>query len=255
MKTLYLTVASDDYVPGVIALIKSIKKHHPYFNLDFKIIYHDKYCPLKDKSKNELLKVYNKFIFQKVTLEEFKVNNLKIKHPRFNYACLLSFFAFNQNLYDKVVFLDSDLIFLKKFRYIEKINADFIGTKDSINKYKSNCVIKKDKGININVGLFIVNKKYNNKKTFDDLINLMNEKRRVKLPDQEIINSYFDGRDIYLLPLEYNRQVREFYTNDKYNNLKKNDDVCLHFCGPKPWLGGIAKTSLAEKIWWEYYKL
>jgi lipopolysaccharide biosynthesis glycosyltransferase len=254
---LYLTVASDDYIDGVIALFKSIKKHKPEFNNYFKIIYHQKYCPLNQESKNKLLTFYDKFIFQEATLEEFKVTNMKIKHPRFNYACLLSLYAFNQPDYDKVIFLDSDLIFINKFNKIEEIEGDFIGVIDKPIKipfYKN--IIKTNK-LQINVGLLIINKKYNNKETFDNLIKIMHSKRRVKLPDQEIINIYFDGKEVVFLPLEYNKQVREFYPNNKIEDFNKNKEkeICLHFCGPKPWHGGIPHTSEMEKIWWEYFKM
>lgn len=253
MSILYLTVASDNYIDGVIALYKSIKKQHPDFNNDFKIIYHQKYCPLNQESKQKLLNVYQNFIFQEATLEEFKVTNMKIKHPRFNYACLLSFYAFNQPDYDKIVFLDSDLIFIRPFKHLEDIKADFIGVKDKPIKFPINKLVKKDKGMQVNVGLLIISGKYNNQETFNQLINIMHSKRRVKLPDQEIINQFFDGKEMIFLPLEYNRQVREFYPNDKINNFYKNKDVCLHFCGPKPWHGGIPHTSEMEKIWWEYF--
>lgn len=254
-KILYLTVASDDYVDGVVALYKSIKKQHPEFNNDFKIIYHQTYCPLSSKSINKLLTFYNKFIFQETSLEEFKISNMKIKHPRFNYACLLSLYAFNQPDYNKVVFLDSDLIFIKPFKDIENINADFIGAKDKPNDFPINIVIKKNNKMQVNVGLLIINKKYNNQNTFNELIKIMHSKKTVKLPDQEIINQFFNGKEMLFLPLEYNKQVREFYSNNKIDTFKNNNDICLHFCGPKPWHGGIPQTSEMEKIWWEYFNL
>lgn len=255
MNILYITVASNDYIDGVIALYKSIKKQHPEFNNDFKIVYHQQYCPLNQDSKNKLLSLYNNFIFQEATLDEFKITNMKIKHPRFNYACLLSLYAFNQPNYDKVLFLDSDLIFIKPFNYILDIDADFIGVKDNNRKYQVNKKIIKTNKMEVNVGLLIINKKYNNQETFNKLIQIMHSKNIVKLPDQEVINNFFNNKEILFLPLEYNRQVREFYPNNKIQDFKNNNDICLHFCGPKPWHGGIPKISLMEKIWWEYYNL
>lgn len=252
---LYLTVASDDYVDGVIALYKSIKKHHPDFNNDFKIVYHNTYCPLNQQSQQKLLKFYDKFIFQEATLDEFKIHNMKIKHPRFNYACLLSLYAFNQPKYNKVIFLDSDLIFIRPFKHLEEIQADFIGVKDKKIKFPVNKIVKKDKGMEVNVGLLVIGNKYNNQETFNTLIEIMHSKRRVKLPDQEVINIFFNGKEMLFLPLEWNRQVRDFYPNGKHENFKKGKDICLHFCGPKPWHGGIPHTSEMEKIWWEYFNL
>jgi lipopolysaccharide biosynthesis glycosyltransferase len=255
MSILYLTVASTDYIDGVIALYKSIKKHHPNFNYDFKVVYHPKYCPLTEEGKERLTKLYSKFIFQEVSEKEFQVINMKIKHPRFNYACLLSLFAFNQPNYDKVIFLDSDVIFVNKFDQIENLEGDFIGVIDKPIKCPFYQKIIKNKSLQVNVGLLIINKKYNNLETFNGLITIMNNKRRVKLPDQEVINDYFDGKEMVFLPLEYNRQIREFYPNEKIKEFEKNKDkeICLHFCGPKPWHGGIPKTSEMEKIWWEYF--
>lgn len=256
MNILYLTVASDDYVDGVIALYNSLKKHDN-FNHDFKIIYHPQYCPLSEYSKNKLLNIYNKFIFQESNLNEFKVENLKIKHPRFNYACLLSFYAFNQPNYDKIIFLDSDLIFLKSIKHLETLEGEFISAIDKPSKIDFFKPILKSNKLQINVGLMIISGKHNSLETFNKLIKIMKSKRRVKLPDQEVINEYLDNEIIVLLPLEYNKQVREFYTDDKIENLDKiiQENICLHFCGPKPWLEGNIRTKKMETIWFEYFNI
>ena len=148
------------------------------------------------------------------------------------------------------------ILFINKYKQIEDIEGDFIIAIDKPTKniYYLKDILKTPQ-IHVNVGLFIVGKKYNNLETFNKLIEIMHSKKRVKLPDQEIINSFFDNKNIVLLPLSYNRQVREFYPNNKLYHFKrlKHKEICLHFCGPKPWHGGIEKTSEMEKIWWQYY--
>jgi len=254
-KILYITVCSDSYVPGLVALIKSILKHNPNFNFPFKVINHDKYCPLSEKSKNLLFKLYNKFIFDIVN--DFKANEtVKIKHERLNLGCYLSFYAFNQIDYDRVIFLDSDLIVLKNINILNTIgkdnnnDCDFCACFDKKNTKRK--IYKKAKMYeDINTGLMIITKKFNNKKTFNDLIQLMNSKRMVRLVDQDIINKYFKDKQITYLPIKLNKQVKK-----NYRNVTKihEDDIILHFHGPKPWNGGVPMCKEIEKIWWKYYQ-
>lgn len=253
MKVLFITVCSDNFVPGLIALIKSIKYYNKNFNYDFKVVHHDEYCKLNEKSKNDLIKEYHNFKFQKVTIEDFKVGKIRIKHPRNNFSLYLSIFAFNQLEYDRVIFLDSDLIVLGNIDKIINLENDFCAANDN----QKNKIFFKDtiKTIDINSGLMIINKKYNNTNTFNNLLGIIHKQRMTKLFDQEIINLFFKNKKITYLPLEYNRQVREFYTNNKFKNFQKNNDLILHFTGPKPWLGGIPNCSEMEKIWWKYYNL
>ena len=250
MKIGFITVCSDNYVDGVIALIKSLKRNQKDFNYIFRIIYHPIYCKLSEESKLKLKTYYN-FEFIEVDINEFKINsNIKIKHDRLNFACFLSLMAFNQPDLDRVIFIDSDMIVLNDISEIIKIDYNFAAVLDKDVRQKFWTPVKKDN--DINAGLMVINSVYNNKETFRRLTELMNNQRMVKLVDQDIINKFFKNKDIMYLPLKYNKQVKKNYKNKKCYD---ETDVILHFCGPKPWHGGTKSCVEIEKTWWDYFNI
>lgn len=256
-KTLFFTVCSDSYVNGLIALMKSIKKHVFDFYYDFKVVYHKEYCKLSDASKQRLLKYYP-FKFEEVT--EFMLKQgIRMTHGRFNYSLFLSFCAFYQPDYEQVYFLDSDMIVLNdKFLEVLDIEGDFLAVVDS---NKDNSVVVKNygkpmfcrHGVGINSGLMVIRGCYNSQQVYEDLIELTNKVRR-KINDQEVINQYFIDKKIVYLPRKYNRQTRMFYRDKSVNDIDPEDCV-LHFVGDKPWLGGQIGCAEIEKIWWDTYNM
>jgi len=253
MKRLFCTVCSDEYTPGLVALVKSLKKHHTIDeDTPFKVIHNSEYCKLSSTSMEELNN-HHSFIYQDSCDTAFRLNrNLRIKHPRYNSACMLSLCAFDQPGYDSVIFLDSDLIALKKLEFPSE--CEFAACAD-IDTKATRKIIPIGRDViakwGINAGLMVIGPKYNNIETLNGLLKIQNEMTVTKLPDQEVINKFFRGKEIRYLPFSYNRQVREHYKNK--SRIDPEDHV-LHFCGPKPWNEGVPACREIEKIWCDVYR-
>ena len=109
-KTCLLTVATDDFVPGVFVMVRTFLKHHPRFDGDV-VIVHD---GLSDASREVLAASFHRLRFEPVSPElRDRVARLcavrpEIRARRANFYILD---AFRLHGYRKVLCCDGDLLF------------------------------------------------------------------------------------------------------------------------------------------------
>ena len=218
---LWCSVCNDYYIDGLLVLLYSIKKHNPDFDYPFKI-YHNN--DLSILNQNKIIKIYKNIIFEENSI----FNNLNKL-----YMCML---PFKEKSYDKVIFIDADILCLGDISYLNQCNTDYFSAcLDTNIKMFWNSSYNIYSYLEFNSGLFVIPKKIlKNQEIYNDLIDLSFKYPNENLGDQNILNKYFQLKKINKLPGKYNVKKNVF----SFQNLnEKNKPILLHFVGAdKPFL-------------------
>lgn len=240
MKIALVTLLNELFVIGFKAMLESLLKNNPWFNLPIVILDED----LKKETKLELIKRYKKIKFISVRKQSYnEVNfNATAKRLRDTYYKLDTF---NIRGYDRLVFIDSDVVILRDIKKLFDCNAPIAAVKG----YDFNRdILRRD----INSGVFVVNKMYLNAETYTNLLKIA--KAGHKMPDQTTINIYFKNK-ITFLHKTFNVEKR-MLTSRVYRDVFLNASI-LHYVGEKPWNKKVREMekqyASVEKKWWEYY--
>lgn len=246
MKTCLCTLLNDEFVVAYVAFVKSMLVNNPWFDLDFVIIDDD----LSDESKDEIRKHYKNIIFRDIKKENYANVNYSKTFPQLHSAFFkLELFAMTE--YDRIVFMDMDILVLGNIRELFDASDGFVGVK----QYREVA----DLMINeINSGVFVVNKKFINGETYRGLLKV-SESMGHKLADQSVLNHYFNGKIAYANK-SYNceKRITKSRRYAKFQDVK-NIKV-LHFVGPgqKPWQEKSGRIKMEyqdlEEIWWSWYQ-
>ena len=243
MKTALFTLLNDSFLPGYVAFIKSLKKHHPEFDLDFIILD----IGLSYESQETIIQYYDKIIFRKPRLKEYASVNMSRTDPRLQ-PTYYTLDAFCQTDYDRIIAIDMDVIVLGDISEVLNCDSDFAAVK----AYNAKMDILRE---DINSGVFVVGKKYLNEETYQGLLQIA--KRGHSMPDQKTINAYFFGKMDYFNK-RFNVEKRMLHTQ-KYNKILEDIRI-LHFIALKPREdhGGAGEIENSfgefEKLWWAEYE-
>lgn len=188
MKIAFATVVSNGYAMVFEHLLKSILRYNPKFNYDFYVFYTmTSYRTLAPRNIEYFKKLYPNIIPKSVDCEKYDKQHKT--QPKF-----YSFESFRLNQYDKVIYLDSDLLCrmsLDEFiKDLEKVTR--IGMVKEIHRSCSNA------------GLIIIDKSFLTDEIYNDLLNF--EYRLYKDEfgnDQAVYNVYFRNK-IFEINRKYN---------------------------------------------------
>jgi len=237
---MFVTVCNKDYLIGFEVLLKSLIDNNQRIiddNIPFCIISNDlnedDLVVSKKIHKNIFIKNFNKKDY--IELNNLKENNI-------GHGDYTKYEMFNLD-FDKIIFLDSDIVVLGNIDYLLEFNGDIGAIRDLyIDQY--------------NTGVLVVSKKYLNEKIKKDLINLTKIYGYTEHFDQDIINFYFYDV-ITEIPISYN--YLKTYSKEIFKNvgLPKHIKI-LHFIAKKPWqnknLVTLEEGTLwQEKYWFDYY--
>jgi lipopolysaccharide biosynthesis glycosyltransferase len=238
---MYCTVCTGNYFKGVVKLLKSILKNFSNFDSDFYIFYNTKCDPLTDYHFKYITNIYDKVKFQGIDGDEFNITR-NTKPKRLTKNCFLSFYAFKDYGYDKNIFLDSDMIVRRDFRFLLSAKTSFIGAIDnSHKKYRNEFaitkIINKKDNPDINSGFMIINSKYLGDETFNELINITNNSLEKINGDQCAINLWLKNKDRTILPFLFNYQIKFALKNGSSNSESAKLAFIYHYIGSqKPWM-------------------
>ena len=268
-------VCDDNYVPGLIILIESIKKHNPWFNLPF-IVFGDNDKHIGPKNQELLLKIYPYFEFENLGDQYAQVkeaNEGNMRYNRFSQT-FLGLNAFNLTKYQKVLYLDTDILCLGDFTPLlsDTVEADFLGIGDSQQPTEARAYFQKindtkvplsinstAKVYDINTGVYVINSGLISQEVFKQLFTLATEGvigEKNLGGDQDVINHFLKTHSYTLayMPFDYNSSLRT-YRNENFSQLKEKPPVFIHYLGKKPWseklpiIGG--KLSKIRWFWVE----
>lgn len=244
MKKCLCTLLDDGFVIAYKAFIKSFLHHNKWFDLDFVILD----LGISDSNKKEMMKYYDKLIFKPIKYDNYKNVNMSVTHEKLKntyYTCDV----FSLYEYDRVVFMDMDIIVLQDMSDVFNCVAGFAACQ-SYNKRKDRILQT------VNSGVFVVNKQFLNENEYLRIIEVL--KPGHKMPDQATVNIYFNNR-MNFLEKKYNCEKR-IYGSKRYPKFSKPKDINIHYVGMKPWHKkghDTPKHELLydefEKVWWEWY--
>jgi lipopolysaccharide biosynthesis glycosyltransferase len=240
-RVMYCTVCTGNYFEGLVKLLKSLIANFNDFDSDFFVFYNTKCDPLVEKHFEQIKKIYAKVQFIGIDGDKFNITR-KTKPKRLTKNCFLSFYAFKNYGYDKNIFLDSDMIVRKDFRFLLSSESSFIGSIDnSHKKYRKEFSITKITGEkdnpNINSGFMIIDSKYLGDDTFNNLVDIANNTSRMINGDQCAINLWLKDKDRIILPFLFNYQIKFAIKNGSSKSPSSKLAFIYHYIGSqKPWM-------------------
>jgi len=220
-----VTVVNDDFAPYMAVLLHSFKKHNPSFSCPWIILWGHTYAPLSQYHREVLERLYPHVQFLEV--DEKRYETLLSKTPAKWLAALFTLETFSLCQYDRVCFIDADIVCLGDVSRLLEVSAPLIACRSG-NEYRDKQKRKNmfvwDGGFNS--GVFVIGQEHLNTETYEALFRVPYK----DFGDQEILNNYFRGKPVYIFPHEYNYHAEFFW--DAYGH---DDDVrLLHYAGAKP---------------------
>lgn len=270
------TVTTDSFVVGTLVTLYSFLKHNNWFDGEIVIICND----LSDQSLEYLGLVYDNISFLRVgdkMLE--KVDGITKVFPEFSLkqARFYSLETFRLTDYDKVLFLDSDLLFRSSIEDIFDTENNFVACGDGA--FYNNSGRRWGSGLEkivsgeeieviyntFNSGFFLVDRSLLTAENYAGLLNLVDSRiyktPNMKLADQVVLNIYFSGQQ-HLVSGEYNYLLAHRESLFQKENISFTDARVLHFNGHhKPWMmDEVLRNGLRDGVflkccgfWYENY--
>lgn len=222
----YVTLlGSDNYLKGTLGLICSLKKQKPKYPIIVLVT---------NKISNGVLDILKKLNIKYKLISEIEApQDIKLNNENGSYPNWTNTFSklmiFGMIEFDKIVFLDSDMMVLK--------NIDELFEKDNLSatiagkSYPGNETWK-----DLNSGIMVVEPKKNE------------EKRLLKILNGNLNSGQLGDQDIIRLGYPYWKTENHLHLNENYNIFSKYEPYYLlkktphskikiiHFVGsPKPW--------------------
>lgn len=237
MKKALITLMDDDFIVGAKCFLKSLLKYNPWFDLPFIVLD----AGLSDYGRSDLLSQYSKIEIRPVEVKNYENIKLNKTSDRLK-KTFWTLDVFIQTDFDRLVFIDMDTVVLDDISELFDCTDDIAGAKAYDAK-------RDDLRRTINTGVFVVNKRFINNKTYKEL--LQRARNGFSMPDQAVINHYFDKNMAYINK-GFNVEKRMISTR-KYRHVLDKIKI-MHFVAHKPWQDdrepGFEKF---EQIWWEHY--
>lgn len=285
---------NNDYVKQLSVAITSILKNSCIYN---KFIINILSTNITDENKNIIksLSYLNNntqfnFIDTNQLIKKFNIENYMSRRKNYNYISIETYFRFFipelLPQYDKVLYLDADLIVMDDLSKLYNFNIDkfamgviqdmnmeisvkhenFMTSKQlNIREYIIN-ILKKKNLKYFNAGVLLLNlKKFRENNISNKLLEFAEENSPLEFQDQDILNAVLEDMVIYLDSKWNLFKDLDFYINyqnDK-NRIKeikkcfKNPGI-IHYIGEnKPWIYKSKFWYSFEgiKLWWKYYRI
>ena len=240
-KTALVTLMDNNFVIGYVGFIKSFLYFNPWFNLD--IVVFD--AGISSENKKYMRSFYPKIIFERIDKKAYSDVKMDKTHPKLQ-KTYYTLEAFRLIHYDRIVFMDMDIIVQGDIKELFECKHDFAACK-SYNAKLDNF------NNSINSGVFVVNKKYLDNHVYRQLIRIA--RKGFSMPDQRTINIFFRD-EMKFLPKKYNVEKRMLHTKEHIDILESA--VCIHYVASKPWEkekpNDIEKSfKQLEDLWWKWY--
>jgi lipopolysaccharide biosynthesis glycosyltransferase len=240
------SVVSESFVPGLMALLGSLKQWHPELRAPFHVFHQG---DLSDTSCARLREVYPECVFRACNMEAYERIH---PHERIGIASYLVFEAFGLEGFDRVIYLDSDMLCLRPLDRLFDLRTDFAACCDmGCDAYPSRQ--RGSRNYIFNTGMLVIGKKHLGSAVRDELVRLAasapvpEDERLALFADQKILNLYFKDRAIEFLPASYNTLIRLATNYAKFDLAKVR---LFHYAGRKPWQKkNKGKRGRFDEIW------
>ena len=240
------TVTTDSFVPGTLVTLYTFIKYNKWFKGEI-VIFHD---GLTDENKNYLSNIHPRVSFLGIS-EKIKAKAEKIaeEFPGFakKKARFYSLETFRLRDFEKILFIDSDLLFRDSVGDLLELDHDFIVCGDGFHyqeRKREWLAIPGDPPVitaethlfdnTFNSGFMIISNKFLNDAIYEKLLNLIDarlfRKNTAKLADQMVLNVYFAGKQ-HIVSAKYNFVLAHRRAIQKFEGLTQNEASVFHFNG------------------------
>jgi lipopolysaccharide biosynthesis glycosyltransferase len=240
-RMVFVTVLNDRFVPYMAVLLHSIQRYHPDLDVPWKLFWNRRYSPLSDINFRKLQSIYKHLEMVEVDARNYR--SFIDKTPDRLLAALFTLETFAVRGYNRVWFLDADMVCLGDLSRLWQESRPMVACRSG-NDYREKCRMQNmytwDGGFN--TGVFMVGTPYLRDDVYEDLFKV--ECASYNVADQDVMNTYFRGKPVYLLPQKYNYHAGFFW--DLHG---EHDDVrLLHYAGRKPL---DEPDTPRMKPWWD----
>ena len=173
MTNALFTISDDRFAFATYVMISSFLEHNKWFDGDIVVLLNS---PLSEKSTKHISELYNKIELRVVDEEKYvnALDHFKQQDSLFRYwPHMLKFEAFSVEKYDRVVFLDSDILVLKDISRLFLNDYDYVICEDRVREEQFELGLGErqwDGVTYLNSGVFSV--KSPRKENFDELISI-----------------------------------------------------------------------------------
>jgi len=217
-------IATENYLKELAITVFNVCKFLPK-DIDLIIL-----LDFENSTLDKLSKLHSNIKFKKINKDRYK--HLSFENPwrKWKYNCGYRFEIFDLHEYNKICYIDLDIIIKNNFLDIFDY-ADDIGF--CLNRVGSIPEFKKIQGFN--AGICVVGKKYINVNTVNKLISIA--ARKDYSSDEAVLFAYF-GNKFTIMPSRFNT-LSSFIDNPS----AYNDADIVHFIGHnKPWASSLQEA-------------
>lgn len=245
-----LLAINNNYVEQTITLLSSIKENHTRNKINIFILNKD----LKQKEKNKIKTCFNNtnIYIKFITINDNEINNFPVLEKRYPVEIYFRLFATKylpKNI-DRILYMDVDTIVINPLEDFYNMDFDgnlFIGATHVNNFFKkfNQLRLKLPKNSDyINSGVLLMNiKQLRNVDIENDVKQyIKNNKGKLLLPDQDLLNALYGNRIKLVSYLKYNLGDKTIKQYNRFNKEKididwiKKNTVIIHYYGRnKPW--------------------
>lgn len=218
MKLSLVSTLTPDFVPGFKVLLRSLLTYNP---ITFDYIVFEVF-PLTADDKADLLSIYPYLKFRSIQTADYNYNSIDTKWRVWGYNIFNRFDMFLLSEYDRIIFLDVDLVVRKSLQELFDTDVCFAA-----------CEMTKGTSIDHRVprpfdgGVMVISQKFLTPQVRSDLISL--SKLQDWSSDEPVLNQYFEKEVTYL-----DKQFNTLTTELTIPVFKRS--AIIHFVGHcKPW--------------------
>lgn len=226
----FTLIAREKYLDGTICMFKSLrdKTRYPLVAMT---------CEVSTKAVRQLSDMGIECRpVEKIESVRAGIGDNKPRLDDFTYT-YTKLHVFDYDEYEKIIFIDSDLIFVKSIDHLfQEVQSDFAA-----------CACTPYWEDRFNSGVMVIRP---DKAVFKDMMAQKDTLFTYDGSDQGFLNTYFPNWQ--KLDIKYNAGKRIY--SDTPDHWAKIDHHVIHFVGDKPWLGGEKGYEDLEHLWFQVYE-
>lgn len=259
MKYAVCTAVNDKFARGAEVMLYSFLSNNDWFEGDIVILSGAEDVPmhLSEENKEKIRNLYHKVYFKEQSLSHFKdiIENMKDNALIGTESLLYKLPVFELGEYDKILFLDSDLLIIDNIKELFDKNEPLVTCADRLDASYNVSDWRERKDEYFNFGVFVLNKPYIGLIELQSVFHKVDFDKKTRsnpcygsFVDQDMANAYFLDKKVLLAPSkEYN------FDRFSFENGENEGVKIIHYLEPnKPWED--CADGLSTRIWKEYEK-